>query len=215
LYNSVAYLESYDEETQQWYGMYIYYGFNTNPFLGEVIVPGNRMRIVGTVSYWEGGGKYQVSGIEYNMRNPDDPNSCKLLDDEKHAPANVEITVNDFFGKKSIQLQDEDTATEYDYTALAMETTVSMKNLRVISTYTTNNGGDSDGAISLTCTVGGKEITVRTDVLKDADGKLVTEDMFKNKVIDVEGIIDYYKSENAETGSYQLKVFNIDNIPIH
>ena len=216
LYNDGAYLESYDEETQQWYGMYIYYGRNTNPFLSEVIVPGNRMRIVGTVSYWEGGGKYKVSGIEYNMRNPDDPNSCKLLDDEKHAPANVAITVNDFYGKKSIQLQDDDNATEYDYAALAMETTVSMKGLRVVSAYTTHNGGDSDGAISLTCSVDGREITVRTDVLKDADGNLITEDLFpKNTVIDVEGIIDYYKSENDETGSYQIKVFNIENITIH
>ena len=217
LYNSGAYLESYDDETEQWYGMYVYYGYNTNPFLGEVIVPGNKLRIVGTVSYYEAGGKYQVSGIEYNMRNPDDPNSCKLLDEEnKYDPANVETTAAMFFGKKRIQLQDEDTATEYDYTALAMETSISMKDLRVVSTYTTNNGGDSDGSISITCSIGDRTITVRTDVLKDADGKLVTEDIFTiGKKIDVKGVIDYYQPDGSDTGYYQIKVFNIEDITIH
>ena len=39
-----------------------------------------------------------------------------------------------------------------------------------------------------------------------ADGKLVTEDLFTGKTIDVKGIVDYYD------GQYQVKVFTLDSI---
>ena len=95
------------------------------------------------------------------------------------------------------------------YAQLAMNTSLTMKNLYVKSAYTTNNGGDNDGAMSLTCEVDGKEITVRTVVLKDANNNLITEDMLIGKTIDVTGIIDY------RTSPYQIKVFNWKNISIH
>lgn len=214
-----AYIESFDEETGVWFGMYIYYGFSLNPFALEFLKPGNKLRIVGTVSYWEAGGSYQVSGLEFNMRNPEDMNSTNLIDDKKYDLANVETSIDTFYSKVNVSTTDEETeeitTTAYDYAALALNSSITMKGLKVVSTYTTDNGGDNDGAISITCEYGGKRIVVRTIVLKDKNGNIVTEDAFTNKTIDVTGIIDYYQSENSNEGSYQIKVFNYDSITIY
>ena len=83
-----------------------------------------------------------------------------------------------------------------------------MKNLQVNLAYTTNNGGDNTGAITLYCTVGGKEITVRTSKLYDAQGNLVTQDYFVGKTIDVKGIVDFYN------GNAQIAVYLLDNIVV-
>ena len=151
------------------------------------------------------------------MRNPDDPNSCKLLDEvNKYDFADVETTVDTFFSKVNVETEDENgdvQTTQYDYASLTVATTISMKNSRVVDTYTTKTG-DSAGAISLTCQSGDKQIVIRTTVLKNAEGKVVTADLFANKTIDVRGIIDYYKYEE-NPGEYQIKVFNLDCITIH
>ena len=57
--------------------------------------------------------------------------------------------------------------------------------------------------------VDGQYVDVRTTVLTDKDGNLVTADIYEGKTIDVKGIVDYYN------GSYQIKVFSADNITIH
>ena len=57
--DNAVYIENYDEETNMWYGMYIYYGFNLSGAGLEVISVGNEARIV----VW--GGKerrYHASG---------------------------------------------------------------------------------------------------------------------------------------------------------
>jgi len=93
---------------------------------------------------------------------------------------------------------------------MVMATSISMKNLTVVDAYTTNNGGPNTGAISLTCEdENGNEIIVRTAVLKDADGNLITQDMFIGKTIDAKGIVDFYD------GEYQIKVFHINYLTIH
>ena len=50
---------------------------------------------------------------------------------------------------------------------------------------------------------------MRTAVLRDSEGKLITQDAYLGKTIDVRGIIDYYD------GEYQIKVFTPDQITIH
>jgi DNA/RNA endonuclease YhcR with UshA esterase domain len=50
---------------------------------------------------------------------------------------------------------------------------------------------------------------VRTTILKDANGNIITEKDFIGKTIDVKGIVDYYN------GSYQIKVFSMKDITIH
>ena len=84
-----------------------------------------------------------------------------------------------------------------------------MKDLTVNKVYTTNNGGASDGAMTLTCSdTNGKEITVRTEVLTNDEGKLVVEADVLNKTISVTGIVDYFN------GSYQVKVFSYSDMVI-
>jgi hypothetical protein len=90
-----------------------------------------------------------------------------------------------------------------------MSTSISMKNLRVVDTYTTHNGGNSDGAMTLTCDANGTQIDVRTVVLYDDNGKLITADKYANKTIDVIGIVDYF------SGEYQIKVFSYKDITVH
>ncbi len=103
-----------------------------------------------------------------------------------------------------------------DYEALAVSTSISMKNLVVKSIYTTTNeSSDDKGAMTLTCMVDGIEIDVRTGVLKDADGTLITESYFRNKTIDVKGIIDYFDLDGSGDGTYQIKTFVLSDITIH
>ena len=97
---------------------------------------------------------------------------------------------------------------------LAQDSSVSMKNLYVKSAYTTQKG-DNKGAISLYCTVNGVEIQVRTIVLRDAEGNLITQDQFVGKTIDVKGTIDYYLPEGASTGTYQIQVFSMNDVTFH
>ena len=100
---------------------------------------------------------------------------------------------------------------EKPYAAMAMSTSVEMKNLTVVDVYTTSNeDSSSKGAMTLTCRAAdGTLVDVRTIVLKDADGKIITADAYMGKTIDVKGIVDYF------SGSYQIKVFSADHINIH
>ena len=81
--------------------------------------------------------------------------------------------------------------------------------IKVVDIYTTNNGGDSDGAMTLTCKSGDSFVDVRTIVLRKENGDLYTESDFMGKTIDVKGIVDYF------SGAYQIKVFTPDDITIH
>jgi valyl-tRNA synthetase len=104
----------------------------------------------------------------------------------------------------------EDGETVFPYAQLAMNTSVEMRNLTVTDVYTTDNeDSSSNGAITLYCQVDGYDIQVRTTVLKNADGSLITQDRYVGKTIDVKGIIDYYQ------GEYQIKVFVPEQITIH
>ena len=101
---------------------------------------------------------------------------------------------------------------EFDRGFLTMHGSATLKNLTIVDLYTTTNEDSSNkGAISITCRAeDGTTVTVRTTVLKNTDGPLVTEDAFPvGSVIDAKGIVDYYD------GDYQLKVFSIQHIIFH
>ena len=86
-----------------------------------------------------------------------------------------------------------------------------MRNLKVVDTYTTTDPESSSiGAITLTCEVDGREISVRTAVLLDEDGQVVTADLFYGKTINVRGIVDYY----ADHDVYQIEVLLLSDISI-
>lgn len=204
-YNSdyTAYIESFDGETGMYYGMQIFYGYNSQ--LINVLAQGAQVRIVGVVTEFYG--TYQISGLTYNRMKPEDPANTAQIS-TGNPIAFTEVDPADFVGDKTILVGEEEKT--FDYGALAVSTSISMKNLQVVDTYTTTNPASSDvGAMTLTCMVDGARITVRTAVLKDADGNLVTEDAYAGKTIDVQGIVDCYD------GSYQIRVMSVNDIVVH
>ncbi len=211
--SNTVYVESYDSETDMYYGISVYYGFETGTLLTNLKV-GNLVRVVGTVTYYETGGTWQVSGLTYRDFKPMDPgNTIKL--EEGHEASN-RLTDPAVFNTGKVEVDtlldpngEETQTTVFDYAALVMNTSVSMNDLYVKSIYTTSNGGDNDGAMTLTCEVGGQTITVRTVVLRDENGNILTESDFLHKTIDVRGIVDYF------SGDYQIKVFTTDAINVH
>ncbi len=211
--NNSVYVEEYDAETDMYYGMAVYYGYQTGEIL-NILKVGNRVRVVGSLQYYETGGTWQVSDVSFREFKPEDPgNTIKIS--EGNAPAYREVSAELFTtGKVDLETisstdSEETTVESFDFANLAMSTTVSMKNLEVVDIYTTNNGGNSDGAMTLTCKAGDQFVDVRTIVLHDENGNLLTESDFLNKTIDVKGIVDYF------SGAYQIKVFKTEDITIH
>ena len=211
--NNSVYVEEYDEDTDMYYGMSVYYGFETGALLNNLSV-GNRVRVVGSVQYYEAGGTWQVSDVSFREFKPEDPNNTTVIstgnaagnqemDPALFADGTMEVEV-------LVSLDDDITETKiFNYADLIMSTTVSMKNLVVIDAYTTNNGGNNDGAMTLTCKAAdGTMIDVRTIVLYDADGNMKVESDYLNQTIDVIGLVDYY-------GGYQIKVLTSDDIIVH
>ena len=205
--NSSIYVEEYDAETDMYYGMSVYYGFNLTGKGLEIIKVGNEVRIVGSVQYYEAGGTWQVSDLNYRQMKPKDPNNIQMLS-EGHDPA-YRLTDAETFLNGTVVVESEDGSVTAPYAQLAMSSSIEMKGLKVVDIYTTTNAeSSSKGAMTLTCEVDGMRISVRTTVLLDKDGNLVTEKAYAGKTIDVKGIIDYYD------GTYQIKVFSADNITV-
>ena len=205
--NSV-FIESYDPETGMYYGMSVYYGYGLSGKGLEILNVGNEARIVGTLQYYEAGGTWQVSGLTYRMMKPKDPGNIQLLS-KGHAPAYV-LTSPETFVNGQVSIRSEESETAYAYAELAMSTSIEMHDLKVKHVYTTDNeDSSSNGAMTLTCEGDGVTVLVRTAVLTDPDGKLVTDDAFWGKTIDVRGVVDYFD------GKHQVKVLTLDNITIH
>lgn len=210
--NNSVYVESYDAETDMYYGISVYYGFQNGELL-NILKVGNMVRVVGSVQYYEAGGTYQISDLSYREFKPNDPSNTIQLSSGNEAGNRLTDAATFVSGQVEVEtmvdLSGEETQIEtIPYAELAMNSTISMENLYVKSAYTTNNGGDSDGAMTLTCTVDGKTVKVRTVVLYDENGDMVTQDAYLNKTISVTGIIDCF------SGDYQIKVFTPDDIVI-
>lgn len=207
--NSGVYIESYDSETDRYYGIYVYYGYGLSGEGLDILSVGNLSRIVGSVQYYEAGGTYQVSGLTYRVMKPDDPSNIKKIEDG-HEGAYREINAADF-ATGTVKFADAEGAErEYRSAELMMDTTVTARGLTVTSAYTTTSESSSQqGAMTLTCIASdGTGVTVRTAVLYDAAGKLISADEYKGKTLDVRGIVDLYD------GKYQIRVFSADDITI-
>ncbi len=206
--NNSVYVESYDAETDMYYGISAYYGYNLNGQGLDILQVGNEVRIVGSVQYYEAGGTYQVSDLNYRLMKPDDPGNIQKIS-EGNTPAFVTTDAEKFLsGQVTIKSEEGEDFTA-PYAQLALNTSIEMKGLKVVDSYTTTNEDSaSKGAFTLTCQVGGYTVDVRTTVLMGSDGKLVTADAYEGKTIDAKGIVDYFN------GAYQIKVFSADNIHI-
>jgi hypothetical protein len=109
-----------------------------------------------------------------------------------------------------VTVDGEEKLKEFDFANMALATSVEMKNLTIKDIYTTTNEeSSSKGAMTFTCESEGKTVYVRTAVLRDDEGNLLTADDFRDKNIDVKGFVDYYD------GDYQIKVFSVKNITVN
>ncbi len=208
-YNNAVYVESFDEETGLYYGIMVYYGFNLSGEGLEVLTVGNLARIVGKVQYYEAGGSYQVSGLTYRAMKPDDPGNIQKLGDG-YSPSFKETDAKTLMtGTVDVSVGEETKTFDYGYLALA--TTVEVKDLDVVSVYTTTSEeSSSKGALTLTCKAAdGTGIDVRTVVLHDQDGNVVTADEYEGRNISVKGIVDVFD------GKYQVKVLSTQDITIN
>lgn len=206
--NSTAYVEAYDAETDMYYGMTVYYGYSLSGTGLGILAVGNEVRIVGSVQYYETGGTWQLSDIKYREMKPDDAGNIQCISEGNSAAFRLTDPASFLNGK--VEIATEDGTVTYDYAELALSSSISMENLTVTSIYTTRNEDSSSyGAMTLTCKAeDGTVIDVRTEVLYDADGNMVTESAYAGKTINVKGIVDYF------SGSYQIRVFSVNDIEI-
>ena len=168
---------------------------------------GNEVRIVGTVQYYELGGTYQISDVSYRAMKPDDPSNLQKIS-EGHSAAYRLTDAATFAGDVTFSTEEGDMT--LPYAQLALGSTLAMQGLTVMDAYTTDNeDSSSKGAMTLTCEADGVQVSVRTVVLRDGEGNVITADAYLGKTIDVMGVVDFYG------GAYQIKVFSADKIIVH
>jgi endonuclease YncB( thermonuclease family) len=214
-YNSGCYIEEYDEITGLYYGMYLYYG---NTFSGpgiEALAVGNEVRVTGVVNLFSG--SWQVSSPTFDLTNPTNPDNIKILS-KWNDPSYTLVEADNFVnGSLELPVGEEDVMTEFKVCELIAGTTITMEGLKVnrIST-TTNDESKNKGALTIYCTADGVSITIRTIVLHDENGELVTADEYEGKTLNVRGAITYYDYNDLddEPGTYQIQVLQYSDIEI-
>ena len=195
--------------------MQVYYGYNLVKQGKDILKIGNRVRVAGSVQYYEAGGTWQISDIKYD---PFEPNSLENITkiSSGHTASYTELDVETLLsGKLTFEVTETDgegnetlTDKELDYGYVVLHSTASLKNLTVKDVYTTQQGS-SKGAMSITCEdEKGNTIVVRTVVLIDVENECqVTEDYFPvGSVIDVKGVVDYFD------GDYQIKLLSFKDV---
>ena len=144
----------------------------------EPIAVGNELRVIGTCTYYETGGTYQVSGLCYYAMRPNYKDNIVILSTGNE----VEPTEISF---ATLQTRQQD----------LLSTFVSAKDLTVTSVYTTESTTTSDGAMTLTCKDSDEnQIIVRTTVIKKEDGEILEEADVLDKNISVTGVVDLFSN---------------------
>lgn len=206
--NNGVYVEEYDPETGLYYGIYVYYGFGLSGEGLDILSVGNRSRIVGTLQLYETAGTYQISGLTYRAMKPNDPNNIQKISDG-HSPAYQEMSAERFANGKIGILAEDETVKEYSVAELSLNSSVSMKNLKVKSVYVTDDKTSSSyGAMTLACECDGITVTIRTLPFYE-NNELIGASEYEGKTINVNGIIDYFN------GNCQIKVFTKDAITVN
>lgn len=191
--NSV-FVEDFDSESGLYFGMTVYYGFNLSGAGLEILQVGNRVRIVGTLQYYENGDSYQVSGLTYRQMKPNDPGNIQKIS-SGHQAAYALIDPKDY-SSLMVELIDEDgQAQSFALPFLIMDTSVSMKDLKVEDVYV---GSDH---VRLTCSKDGAQVLVVTYNTPEAKSAL-------GKVVDIYGIASSY----AKT--YEIKVYDSNDFVV-
>lgn len=213
------YVEEYDAQNDMYFGMQVFAGAGC-PIMDRFAI-GNRVSLVGTLQYWENGGTYQLSNLQYDILFPDDESGCRVLEtglEASYREGDVNTILNGKIKLETyVEREDENgeiveelQTVEFDYGELAIHSTIKLSNLTVTEVYTTNADTASKGALTITCRdVNGKTIEIRTasKLIRDDDTVVVASDFPVGTVISVKGIVDLYNE-------YQVKVFNIVDIII-
>ncbi len=212
--NGTLYIQQFDEEDGECYGMQVFYGYNMATSAKRFLKAGNLVYLVGTFQYAEVVNAYQIAGLEYDQMKPGDPSFTHLIEKEQEIIYTEITDLADFMTGKTTVTVGEETM-EFSNNELALHTAVTLKGLTVVDTYTTTKEtSDDKGAISLTCEKDGVTITIRTIVLYE-DGTLVTADRFEGKTIDVIGIVDSFTPEGSTEAQIQVRVFTVGAITVH
>ena len=181
-HNNSVFIEDYDAETGLYFGFSVYYGTNLSGGGLDVLTVGNEARIVGTVQYYEAGHTWQVSGLNYRMMKPKDPNNIQIVS-QGHSPAWTEITSEQFYS--TVTIETESGPETYDFAHLAQGTSV-----RVRGVYAALPEDDPSGSTCRLISLDPNEDGVY-DVLWiwiDAD-LLPSLDLKEDSVYDVRGIV--------------------------
>ena len=204
---SSAYVEEFDPDTELYQGFPIFFGYSLSGGGLEILSAGNRVRVVGTVQYYETGGIWQIADVKYREMRPDDPGNLKKIGDGVEAA--YVLTDAKTFADGSVTLTSDDGSETLPYAQYALFSSLEMKGLRVESIRTTTDPDSSqNGAMTLSCDCGGTAITVRTKVLYDENKEMITAEAYEGKTIDVKGLVGIFD------GQYQIIVFSADHITI-
>lgn len=179
-----VYVQDYDAETGEIYSLMLYKGFNLNT---NKLKEGYNVCVCGVVAEYNG--LPQITAMK-DLRGDADSLKVYSIDNKivvtPITPADLNEDLTDATTRKLVKLE----------------------NIDVESVYTTNNGGSSDGAMTITGKVNGQTVTIRTDVLYDANKDLVTASYVENKTISVIGLLEEYNNKA------QVKVVNVNDIII-
>lgn len=226
-FEKTAYIEEKftDEAGNTYYcGMPVFCGYKQGK-IGEVFSVGNRVEVVGNVTQFSG--SWQISGVQAHEMKYNAATDSKVLGSGYEA-SYVDTSAYDIINEGTVtrtavfeELDEngEEKLVErtISYAESTIATTVTVSNLTVIR-FTTTQSGDSKGAISLVCKAAdGTQITVRTTVLQDETGAIVTGNLYQGKTITVKGLVDKYTydyEKNPDDYQYQVKVYEYSSITV-
>lgn len=190
---NTVYSEDVDPETGCVFAIPVYYGFSMNGSGLDILSVGNRVRIVGTVQYYEGGESWQVSGLKYRQMRPDDPSNIKLVR-KGVDPVWRDVSLEELLTEE-VSVGDDGVTLPLSQAVLA--STVTVRDLLVNDTYV------SGDVLTLVCTSGDFETEIRVE----AQG--VSEADLKGRTVSVKGIADSWK------GKLQIKVFRAEDLSVN
>ena len=202
--NNTVYAEEYDPDLDLYFGLSVYMGTGLSGSALRIMKVGNRVRVVGTLQYYEAGGTWQVSGLTYDEMDRNHPGNVQLISDG-HDPA-YRLTEAKVLTEGTVDVDGE----AYAYSYLTLDSTAALNDLTVKSFYATESEGSSNGALTLYCEAAdGTSLQLRTLALKHEDGSLITGDEFVGKTVDVKGLVSVFD------GTVQIKILKAEDIQIH
>lgn len=177
-----VYAQDVDGLTGEVYSILLYKGYNLST---KKLENGNRVTVCGNVAEYEG--NVQITSMQ------DIPLSTSV-DNIKLLSKNNELNIKEV-NASNLLISDKQLNRRI----------VRMNNITVTSTYTTKSG-NSAGAVTITGDCAGKKVSIRTSVLIDENYHTITEDVYKDKTIDVIGIVEEYD------GAYQIRVVAFSDV---